>query len=172
MKPINFSVAPHWRYFDSELSESWCKRKIKDICDPYGGRPPLYSIMAEELCDPEKIFLHLNGFLDSQGFQPRKAKFPYSSYEFAVITGSVSTHIDKGYGLVAGALLYATTSKKSDSDTIELVTTHGGLPLCVNDVFVFDANKWHGWISDVTCLLAMMTIKKIPSKKAKKHETN
>ena len=162
MKPVNFSLAPHWRYFDSELSESWCKRKLKDINLLSDSNFP---VITEESCDSEKVFLRLKSYLNSQGFQPRKAGSSYSSHEFAVITGSVSTHIDKGYGLVAGALLYATKSKRRDPDSIELVTAHGGLPLCIDDVFVFDANKWHGWISNVTCLIALMTIKKVRGKK-------
>lgn len=76
---------------------------------------------------------------------------------FLPLNGSVGCHVDEAfYGITIACLAYYDVF----CEMPQLVTRLGWLDLKQGDVFIFDATKWHGWISNGECLLALINVRK------------
>ena len=86
----------------------------------------------------------------------------YSSPSILLLKGSVGMHDDHGMGLLLNWVLKVNNLSRSpwSSHGPELITKQGCLEIREGDVFVFDANKDHAWLSNDRCLLAQVTVKK------------
>lgn len=163
MKPIKLSHAFSYEPFNLNVSPSWIKKFIRENFDTEDYQRDCLQDCESSLADP--FFAQLQSFLLTKGFASRRAPHGYFKCSFVFTSGCVMEHSDDGFGLCAGVLLHKSKRKGYD-DFAQLLTRHGGLSLRTNDVFVFNASKWHAWLCNVDCLLATMTVKKIPRKKA------
>jgi hypothetical protein len=81
----------------------------------------------------------------------------YASCNFLAVNGSVKWHTDTGSGINVACLVI---SKNYLGALPELITRWGALELRSGDVFVFNTDKGHAWISEDFCALASITAKK------------
>jgi hypothetical protein len=86
----------------------------------------------------------------------------YNSSSILLLNGSVGMHDDNGMGLLLNWVLKVNNLSRSkwSSHGPELITKQECLEIREGDVFVFDANKDHAWLSNNMCLLAQVTVKK------------
>jgi len=86
----------------------------------------------------------------------------YSSPSILLLNGSVGMHNDNGMGLLLNWVLKVNNLSRSQwsSNGPELITKQECLKISEGDVFVFDANKDHAWLSNNMCLLAHVTVEK------------
>jgi len=80
--------------------------------------------------------------------------FPVAAYLAA--NGSIKTHTDKSSGLNVACLIAA----EKHWDKPELLTRHGALEIGLGDVFVFNADLPHAWLSNDFCVLASIQVKR------------
>lgn len=168
MKPIKLSHAFLYEPFDPNVSLSWIKGFIRENFETGSKRDSLQDYHLPNVLSSNTLgppFDRLETFLNTKRYTFRKSLSHYPSCSLTYVTKCIGWHDDPGHGMCASVLLYQNKRKGRDN-FCQLLTRHGGLSLTVGDVFVFDANKGHAWLSNVDCLLAMMTIKKIPYKKA------
>ena len=105
-------------------------------------------------------FPFLIGALTHTCFSPRKVPY-YSAFDFTFINQSVSWHTDGGCGILVATLVAQSKNKdRSVGPRHALITKHGELPLCLGDMFAFNASLPHAWISYEACALACMTVKR------------
>ena len=95
--------------------------------------------------------------LQARGYRKRECE-KYASLTLTYANDSCRWHTDPGLGVVAGWLVYSENDIFFDA---ELITRHGNLPLRENDLFIFDADKGHAWISEGLCILVMATVAKM-----------
>ncbi len=91
----------------------------------------------------------------------------YSTRNFLELTGSVGWHNDKGLGLLLSWVLYETDIPGFSADynhKMTLMTTKTRLELKTGDIFVFNSDADHAWMSNTTCLLYQIAVKRIKSK--------
>lgn len=85
------------------------------------------------------------------------------------ICGSVPWHDDSGIGLLLNWLV---TSKNLEGykdclshNDCHLLTRHGQLEIKVGDIFVFNGNIGHAWVSNSQCMLVQTPVKAIRNTK-------
>lgn len=108
--------------------------------------------------DPSKY--HISKLLEvaKQRGYVKKAKQPfYLDPSITVTNGSIGWHNDPGIGKVATLLLY---ESKLYDEPAALITKHGVLYVKPGDIFVFDANQFHAWLSNSLCIFAQACVKK------------
>lgn len=113
----------------------------------------------------DKLLNYLKGF----GYSYRQCK-SYSDVSILNLSGSVLPHTDRGLGLIANWLFYQKDldnfedhgkSLKTYNDRSILVTKRKNLELSVGDVFIFNGDKEHAWMSNFHCTLIQVTVKKV-----------
>jgi hypothetical protein len=90
----------------------------------------------------------------------------YSDVSLLHLSGSVFPHVDKGLGLMANWLIYYKEldfyedrkQLKSLEEKPMLFTGRGNLDLSLGDVFIFNGDEEHGWISNCHCTLVQITV--------------
>lgn len=91
----------------------------------------------------------------------------YSDVCLLHLSGSVFPHVDKGLGLMANWLIYYkeldwyrgyNKQLKSLEEKPMLLSKGGNLDLSLGDVFIFDGDEEHGWLSNCHCTLVQITV--------------
>jgi hypothetical protein len=80
----------------------------------------------------------------------------YTGLSYLPLQGSVGWHTDFGIGLLLNWLVSEKQINGHKEDTYscpQLITKHGALDLKVGDIFIFNGNLGHAWISNKKCLL-------------------
>lgn len=94
----------------------------------------------------------------------------YTGSSYLPICGSVPWHDDSGIGLLLNWLV-ASRNLEGYKDCLShnnchLLTRHGELEIKAGDIFVFNGNIGHAWISNSQCMLVQTTVKATrPAKK-------
>jgi hypothetical protein len=91
------------------------------------------------------------------GYAPCHAWGGYASVSFLSVNGSVKWHTDPGSGINVACLVSHETNLYAKP---ELITRHGAMEISTGEVFVFDSNKGHAWISQEVCVLASITVRR------------
>jgi hypothetical protein len=86
----------------------------------------------------------------------------YASVNFLPCNGSIKWHTDPGSGVNVACLV---GNGGSIYSLPELITKHGALEVSPGDVFVFNTNQGHAWLSHDVCVLASITVKRKRSPK-------
>jgi hypothetical protein len=86
----------------------------------------------------------------------------YASVTFLPCNGSIKWHTDPGSGVNVACLV---GNGGSIYPLPELITKHGALEVSLGDVFVFNTNLGHAWLSHDLCVLASITVKRRRSSK-------
>lgn len=94
---------------------------------------------------------------ENNGYKYAGNRYHYSNYCYDIINGAVGWHRDPGLGKVALALL---NNGHNDRGDCQLITKHGALRVYQGDVFVFNADADHAWISNSWCIIATVTVSK------------
>lgn len=100
--------------------------------------------------------------LHQYGYNQRRTSFCYNKHLLGV-QESVGVHTDEDFGLTAACVVHL-QSKNFYLDP-QLVTKHGGLSVRLYDLFIFDSDKWHAWISHDFCLLACVSVSRRRSRR-------
>ena len=122
-------------------------RKLKMICPGEIG-----SFAIADCWDSALFFEHLGGC----GYRRRRCE-SYDSLSLTFIDGACCWHTDPGFGLVACWLIY---NENSSGDEPQLITRHGPLNVKEGDLFIFNADQGHAWVSNGACVMVMATIAK------------
>lgn len=93
----------------------------------------------------------------NNGYKYANDRLHYSNHSYDIINGAVGWHKDPGLGKVALALL---NNGHNDTSGCQLITKHGALNVHQGDVFVFNADEDHAWISNSWCIVATVTVSK------------
>ncbi len=91
----------------------------------------------------------------------------YSVRSFLPLSGSVGWHNDKGLGLILSWVLFETdlTGFKVETPrSMLLMTNSTRLKLRTGDIFIFNADAEHAWMSNTTCLLYQIAVKQVKTK--------
>jgi len=106
-------------------------------------------------------FPALVGLANAAGYTPCLAKH-FAPVNFLPVNGSVKWHTDSGCGVNVACLV---DNSRSIYSLPELITKHGALEVSPGDVFVFNTNQGHAWLSRDVCVLASITVKRKRSPK-------
>jgi len=93
---------------------------------------------------------------NAAGYLPCKADL-YASVNFLPCNGSIKWHTDPGSGVNVACLV---NHDSSIYPLPELITKYGALEVNPGDVFVFNTNQGHAWLSHDLCVLASITVKR------------
>jgi hypothetical protein len=89
----------------------------------------------------------------------------YTGSSYLPIRGSVPWHNDSGIGLLLNWLVMSANLEGYKDcmyhNDCHLLTRHGQLEIKVGDIFVFNGNIGHAWISNSQCMLVQSTVKAI-----------
>jgi hypothetical protein len=108
---------------------------------------------------PNRIGATLKELAHSWGYKPRVSRIDGKG-AFVPISGSAGWHTDPGLGTLLSWVVWATPAKNPP----QLITSHGGLFVDKGDIFVFNANKGHAWISNTCCVMAQIPVSKFYNK--------
>lgn len=100
--------------------------------------------------------------LEQCGWKTRDCHL-YSPHTYTYLNGSCAWHDDPGYGKVACCLIHRHKDYRVDT---QLVTRHGGMPMNLGDLVVFNANYGHAWIGHGPTVFAMVTVSPVCSKRS------
>ena len=101
-------------------------------------------------------FPALAALANAAGYAPCK-RVLYASINYVIANGSIKWHTDTGCGTNVACLV---SNDNSIYPLPELITKHGRLEVTPGDVFVFNTNHGHAWISHDVCVLASITVKR------------
>jgi hypothetical protein len=118
-------------------------------------------------CIDEWSFPKLVKLAAAAGYVPHDAQI-YASVNFLPVNGSIKWHTDTGSGINVACL--AVLEDYSLGALPELITRHGAQELRQGDVFVFNADKGHAWISNDFSVLASITVRK--QRQRRNHNTS
>ena len=131
------------------------KFKLPKKCrDGWEGEPGEVDSISASL--NEWSFPALVRLAAAAGFVPRDCQI-YAPVNFLSVNSSVKWHTDPGSGINVACLALSDDYLGS---LPELITRHGALELRCGDVFVFDADKGHAWVSNEFCVLANIATRK------------
>ena len=86
----------------------------------------------------------------------------YVGSSYLPINGSVPWHEDQGIGLVLNWMVHSMDLEgyqdSLNHNRCHLLTRHGQLQIGVGDIFVFNGNVGHAWISNSKCMLVQTTV--------------
>jgi hypothetical protein len=120
------------------------------------GQVELYRASLEEWDFPALVTL-----ANAAGYVPCQAGM-YSSVSFLPVNGSIKWHTDSGLGINVACLV---GNDSSIYPLPELITKHGALEVSLGDVFVFNTNLGHAWLSHDLCVLASIAVERKRSPK-------
>jgi hypothetical protein len=105
-----------------------------------------------------KAYQKLLAYAELNGFKRREVSL-YNPQSLLPIVGSVGWHSDEHMGLVLSWILYEEPLiPQKDSYTMQLITRRKALDLVPGQVFLFNANADHTWISNYKCIMAQLTV--------------
>jgi hypothetical protein len=117
-----------------------------------GEVDPLQIVPGDPMCD------ELLALLPRYGLKRKNPKH-YSSPSFISLYGSVGWHHDSPLGnLLTWFVKKQSFDGSTDLSTVQLITRSCVLDLHVGDVFIFDSNIDHAWISNSTCTLLQVAV--------------
>jgi hypothetical protein len=105
---------------------------------------------------------------EENGFFPKEIRF-YGSRDIIAVRGSVDYHTDDGLGLCLSLLAWAdplVDDGVAFGSAAFLAGPTKSVSVDVGDIFVFDGNRHHAWISNCNCILAQLTVGKRRKKAA------
>lgn len=106
----------------------------------------------------------LKTFAERHQLAYRKAEKFFVSDSLFSCRGSVSYHSDKGLGLVLTWIVHECELKHHEtSRTSQLVTRDGCIDVGLGDVFLFNADAGHCWVSNRATVFAQIAVKRLPS---------
>jgi hypothetical protein len=120
------------------------------------GQVESYTASLEEWDFPA-----LARLANAAGYVPCQAD-SYASVNFLPCNGSIKWHTDPGLGVNVACLV---NNDSSIYPLPELITKYGALEVSPGDVFVFNTNQGHAWLSHNVCVLASITVKRKRSPK-------
>ena len=126
-------------------------RKCRDDWEGEPGEVDSISASLDEWSFPALVKLAATA-----GFTPRICQL-YASVNFLPVNSSIKWHTDLGSGINVACLAF---SNDYLGALPELITRYGALELRRGDVFSFDADKGHAWVSNEFCVLASITASK------------
>jgi hypothetical protein len=133
------------------------RRLLKDI---YPGDVDPLTLEVEN-----KAYQELLGYANLKGLKRRKVTL-YNPQSLLPIVGSVGWHSDQYMGLVLSWILYKEPLiSQKDSYTMQLITRRKALDLGPGQVFLFNADADHAWVSNYKCIMAQLTVSYDKSKK-------
>ena len=104
-----------------------------------------------------------------QNFYPGSSYVFYPSSSYLPIRGSVPWHDDDGIGLLLNWLVASRDlhgyKDNLDYNKCHLLTKHGQLRVQVGDIFVFNGNIGHAWVSNSQCVLVQTRVSASRKKK-------
>lgn len=141
------------------------------------------DVLPVTLPSGDSMQITLDEIVKNHSLKPCSRHF-YSSRSYLALRGSVGVHEDPGFGLVVnwfiaqrslpflgnenyfGKEVWAGDDWCFD-DRVQLISDGESLSLLPGDIFAFDANKPHAWISNYDCLLIQSTVGKQRKKRPK-----
>jgi len=133
----------------------WTEERNMSLGEVYN-----HNMSEEESKDCLKSFFSLLG---EQGYKPRHCE-RYSSLSLTSCRGSVGSHDDQGYGLVALWLVRLSGLIKGRyaqcGDSPELFAGKKWRTVRPGDVVVFNSDNEHAWLANGTCHMVMQTVAK------------
>jgi len=136
--------------------------KLSNFCSSnYLGEVDPITLDPTFLC-----YKRLQAFAEDNGYKLSQVRL-YNSSSILPLCGSVGMHDDEGMGLLMSWIVhYEELSESFNSyDYMQLVYPGGALDLKLGDVFVFNADKPHAWISNSRCVLIQLAVKKSRARK-------
>ena len=132
--------------------------RIDNFQHPKRNWEEMVEVGEVELCTSsleEWDFPDLVALANAAGYIPCQIGM-YASVNFLPVNGSVKWHTDAGIGLNVACLV---SNDSSIHPLPELITNHGALEVSPGDVFVFNSDQGHAWLSHDVCVLASITVK-------------
>lgn len=105
--------------------------------------------------DPKNLAMLVH-VADRAGYSLATRLSVYPAAAYLAANGSIKTHTDKSSGLNVACLIAA----EKHWDKPELLTRHGALEIDLGDVFVFNADLPHAWLSNDFCVLSSIQVKR------------
>jgi len=135
------------------------------------GTPYLGEVDPQGASDNDPLITKLLDIGKEYGLILKKQSF-YTGSSYTPVRGSVPWHNDNGIGLLLNWLV-ASKDLAGYKDCLShndchLLTRHGQLEIKTGDIFVFNGNIGHAWISNSQCMLVQTTVKAIRLKWGKK----
>lgn len=144
------------------LAKAWLKFERKHVPRRYEIRLGEVQPGSVEGIDNTEIFDILHKQCSLHGYAPRHC-WRYRSQEVVCVNGSIAPHDDYGLGLVLNILIarreYSIVKSYLPSDQY-LIYGGKSWQILPGQVFAFNANNKHAWISSGQCWIAQMTVKK------------
>ena len=143
---------------------------------PIGGEaasdcPLLGSVDVEHMCEGDPILAQMAAVCSQNGFALNDMHpGPYAVRDYTYGAGSVGPHTDKHMGPTLGVLV-ATKSlcrglvEQMPSGFCYLTTKSGNLEVRLGDVFIFNADNEHSWISNFRWVLGIHSVRKLRKRK-------
>lgn len=132
-------------------------------------RLPLGEVSPVARMTPESgLCQSLVAIAEENGFFPKQVSF-YGSRDIIAVRGSVDYHVDDGLGFCLSLLAWAdplTGDGIAYGPAASLAGPTKSVSVEVGDVFVFDGNRPHAWITNCNCILAQLTVGKRRKKTA------
>jgi hypothetical protein len=126
------------------------------------GRPYLGEIEPQAAGNNDPLIAKLLDVGQEHGLAFKEQSW-YTGSSYLPIRGSVPWHNDSGIGLLLNWLVMsANLGGYKDCmyhNDCHLLTRHGQLEIKVGDIFVFNGNIGHAWISNSQCMLVQTTVK-------------
>lgn len=160
-----------------DLGAKWFKPRVLAKADPgkedcldnrYTTLPAFDSLPLGEVSpfapmEPEsELCRSLAVVAEENGFFPRKVRL-YGSRDIIAVRGSIDYHTDDGLGFCCSLLAWADPLANDGiayGRAASLAGPSRSIDVEVGDVFVFDGNRPHAWISNCNCILAQLTVGK------------
>lgn len=120
----------------------------------------LGEIEPSQLIPSDPMCASLLALLPVYGLKKRDPRW-YGSPTFLQLKGSVGMHKDSGFGNVLSWFVKKQTigGEYADDESVQLITKSADpLNLEVGDVFIFNANYDHAWISNFDCMLLQVAV--------------
>ena len=152
MKPINLGNIPVTESLleQGDFDKDSIHRVFKNT---YPG-----EICPRYLEAKNSLLSTLTNFLKSKGYRYNPCDL-YVDKGVLPLVGSVGMHTDEGLGLMASWLVFDEEPAEGNGEAPELVTNgFGHLKVHTGDIFIFDSEIDHGWISNNNCLLIQSSV--------------
>lgn len=115
---------------------------------------------AREISEASSV---LKAFAKTKGLAHRQTRDFFASEAVFSCAGSIGYHTDHGLGLALTWILYEEELSKYSAQNSQLVTRDGCLFVGVGDVFLFNGNAGHCWVSNRATVFAQIAVKQLPS---------
>jgi hypothetical protein len=154
-----------------QIELQWPEIAVAVAQDIDDGTPYLGEVDPQGVSDSDPLIVKLLDIGKEYGLIFEKQNF-YTGSSYLPLRGSVPWHNDDGIGLLLNWIV-ASKNLEGYTDSLShnachLLTRHGQLEIKAGDIFVFNGNAGHAWISNSQCMLVQTTVKATRSKRGKK----